>query len=68
MTVYIENEGALYRGFARAWPQEIWNGTEFVPYEGEVPKGIEWGDIIDEAEAKRLIDAYRLIDAQKHSK
>lgn len=68
MTVYIENEGAIYRGFARAWPQEIWNGTEFVPYKGKTPKGIEWGNIIDEAEAHRLIDAYKKIDAREKGK
>ena len=55
--VYIENEGALFRGFARAWPQEVWNAKEkkFVPYKGHVPKEIEWGDVISEAEAQKLM-------------
>ena len=55
--IYIENEGVLYRGFARAWPQEIWSKKEgkFVPYKGVVPKPIEWGYIIDEAEAKEMM-------------
>lgn len=55
--IYIENEGALFKGPARAWPKEVWNGREFVPYEGAVPKGIEWGDEIDEEEANRLMGA-----------
>lgn len=55
--VYIENEGALFRGFARAWPKEIWSVKEgkFVPYKGAVPKAEEWGYITDEAEAKEMM-------------
>lgn len=53
--IYIENEGALFRGPARAWPKEVWNGSEFVPYKGAVPKDIDWGDEIDEAEAQRMM-------------
>lgn len=55
--IYIENEGALFRGPARAWPKEVWNGSEFVQYKGAVPKGIEWGDEIDEAAAQRMMGA-----------
>lgn len=56
--VYIENEGALFRGFARAWPQEVWNAKEkkFVPYKGHVPKEIDWGDVISEAEARKMME------------
>lgn len=53
--VYIENDGALFRGPSRAWPREVWDGHEFKPYMGDVPKGIEWGSVIDETEAKRLM-------------
>jgi len=53
--IYIENEGALFRGPARAWPREVWNGSEFAPYKGQVPKDVEWGDEIDEAAAQRLM-------------
>jgi len=53
--IYIENEGALFRGPARAWPKEVWNGKEFVPYKGSVPKDVDWGDEIDEAAAKALM-------------
>jgi hypothetical protein len=55
--IYIENEGALFRGRSRAWPSEVWSPTEkkFVAYTGDVPKGVEWGDIIDEAEAQRMM-------------
>ncbi|HRQ04329.1 MAG TPA: hypothetical protein PK580_00035 [Nitrosomonas halophila] len=57
--IYIENEGVLYRGFARAWPEERWSKKEhkFVPYVGHVPKPEEWGYIIDEAEAKKMMEA-----------
>lgn len=53
--IYIENEGALFRGPARAWPKEVWTSAGFKPYKGEVPKDIDWGHEIDEAEAKRLM-------------
>jgi hypothetical protein len=55
--IYIENEGALYRGPARGVPREIWNAKEkkFVPYKGAVPKPIEWGYEIDEAEAREMM-------------
>ena len=53
--IYIENEGALFRGPARAWPKEVWNGKEFVPYKGSVPKDVDWGTIIDESEANSLM-------------
>jgi len=53
--VFIENEGALFRGPARAWPKEVWNGGEFVPYRGAMPKDVDWGNEIDEAEAQRLM-------------
>lgn len=53
--VYIENEGALFRGPARAWPEQVWNGKAFVKYAGAVPKDIDWGNVIDEAEAKELM-------------
>ena len=53
--IYIENEGALFRGPARAWPREVWNGSEFVAYKGAVPKDIDWGSEIDEAEAQKLM-------------
>lgn len=53
--IYIENEGALFRGPARAWPKEVWDGSKFVPYQGAVPKDIEWGDEIDEAAAQKIM-------------
>ncbi len=53
--MFIENEGALFRGPARAWPKEVWDGTAFKEYTGQVPKDIEWGTEIDEAEAKKMM-------------
>lgn len=64
--VYIENEGALFRGPARGLPQEIWDGKQFVPYkDAGKPKDIDWGNLIDEAEAKQLIGESAL-DAVPH--
>lgn len=53
--IYIENEGALFRGPARAWPREVWNDGQWEAYRGAVPKDIDWGNEIDEAEAQRLM-------------
>lgn len=54
--VLIENEGALFRGFGRSFPQEVWNpGSGWKPYKGKVPKPEEWGYVIDEAEADALV-------------
>lgn len=56
MAVFIENDGALFRGPARGLPQEVWNGSEFVPYRGAgQPRDVSWGTVIDEAEAQRLM-------------
>jgi hypothetical protein len=55
--VYIENEGALFRGPARGNPVEVWSPSkgEFVPYMGSKDKGVDWGHEISEAEAKELM-------------
>jgi len=56
--IFIENEGALFRGPARGVPQEVWSAAErkFVPYKlAGQPKAIDWGNVIDEAEAKKLM-------------
>lgn len=57
--VLIENEGALFRGPARGLPKEVWSekAQAWKPYEGETPKPIEWGNIINEEEAKLLMGA-----------
>lgn len=54
---YIENEGALFRGFSVSFPQEVFNKKtkKFEKYEGKVPKPIEWGDVITEEEAKKMM-------------
>jgi hypothetical protein len=55
--VYIENEGALFRGPARGNPVEVWSPSkgEFVPYMGSKDKGVDWGHEISEVEAKELM-------------
>ena len=58
--IYIENEGALFRGPARGVPLELWdaNVREFVPYTfAAQPKDIAWRNVIDETEAERLMAA-----------
>ena len=55
--VFIENEGALFRGVGRAWPEEVWSRRQraFVPYEGKVPKPVDWGTVISEEEAREMV-------------
>ena len=56
--IYIENEGALFRGPARGIPQEVWSARQgkFIPYPAAgKPKDIDWGNVIDEAEAQKLM-------------
>ena len=55
--IFIENEGALFRGPSRSFPTEVWHPDErrFVPYEGKTPKGIEWGTEISAAEALNMM-------------
>lgn len=56
MAVFIENDGALFRGPARGVPQEVWNGSEFIPYRGAgQPRDVSWGTVIDDAEAQRMM-------------
>lgn len=54
---FIENEGALFRGPIRSMPEEVWSPKrkDWVPYTGQVPKPIEWGNLIDEAEAQAIM-------------
>lgn len=55
--IYVENDGAIFRGPSRAWPSEVWSAKSgaFVPYKGDIPKGIAWGNIITEEEAAKLM-------------
>jgi len=55
--IYIEHEGSLYLGHSRSWPVEIWSQRQrrWLPYHGRTPKPIEWGTIVDEAEARRVM-------------
>lgn len=55
--VYIEHEGALYRGPNRAHPTEIWSfkSREWKPYTGSVPKGAEWGHVLSEADFHKAL-------------
>lgn len=57
--LYIENEGALFRGPARGVPQEVWNESQgkFVPYKGGQDKPVDWGNVISEEEARAMMGA-----------
>jgi len=57
--MFIEHEGALYQGPARDLPQEVWSRRQmrFVPYQGETPKGVQWGREISREEAERIMRA-----------
>lgn len=55
---YIENDGALYRGPARGVPLEVWSARQkkFIPYAlKDQPRGVEWGEIIDDAAAQEIM-------------
>lgn len=56
--IFIENEGALFRGSDRSMPKEVWNQKTgaWQAYTGSVPKPYEWGEEISEAEAKALME------------
>ncbi|WP_130581227.1 hypothetical protein [Bradyrhizobium sp. Leo170] len=60
--IFIENEGALFRGPARGVPQEVWSAREgrFVPYgqAGQI-KPVDWGHTLSEDEAQAMMDAAR---------
>lgn len=49
----FEQEGAIFRGYHRHTPLELWNEREqhWERYRGTVPKPIEWGTPISEEDA-----------------
>lgn len=56
--VYVENDGALFRGISRSHPSEVWFGPTkgWVPYTFEGAfKPVEWGTEISQPEADRII-------------
>lgn len=55
--VYIEHDGALFRGTSRSCPQEVWSHREqqWKPYSFDAPwKPVEWGTEITEEEFEGL--------------
>jgi hypothetical protein len=54
--IFIENEGALFRGPSRSFPNDVWNpdNREFAPYTGVIPKPMELGSVISPAEALNM--------------
>jgi hypothetical protein len=64
--ILIENEGALFRGPAVMWPQEIWNmqTKNWEPYTGAIPKRMGWGSEITEAE----FEEFKAEDAANRAK
>jgi hypothetical protein len=58
--VFIENDGALFRGPCRGIPQEVWSKAKkgWKPYNeaGEI-KPVDWGYEISEAEALGMMEA-----------
>ena len=56
--LFIEHEGALYRGPHRGVPLQVWvpGEQQFVPYKlAGQPKEIDWGTLIPEEQAKRMM-------------
>jgi len=56
---YVENEGALFKivGPSNAFPDEVWSAKEkkFVPYTGDTPKPVDWGQDVSEQEAQEIM-------------
>lgn len=57
--VFIENEGALFKGHSLSWPDEVWShkSKTWEPYKGRVPKEVDWGSVIHEDEANEIMGA-----------
>lgn len=57
LQVYIENEGALFRGPARGVPLEVWvpGLQRFMPYTGTKNKPVDWGTVITEEAAAAMM-------------
>lgn len=55
--MYIENEGAIFKGTSRSFPTHVRDHgiKDWIAYEGSVPKRIEWGYEITEDEALEWI-------------
>lgn len=56
--IYIENDGALFRGVSRGLPKEVWSrkAQAWKPNTFDEPfKPIGWGTVISEAEATKLM-------------
>ena len=56
---YIENEGALFRGPTRAYPEEVYDARtkSWHAYEGAVPKPVDWGEYLTDEQAKEWLAA-----------
>lgn len=56
--IFIENDGALFRGPSRGLPKEVWSKRtqSWKPYTfSEAFKPVEWGQEISAAEAAELM-------------
>lgn len=55
--IYIENEGAIFQGSSVPHPDKVWDHRkkEWKAYSGSVPKPIEWGREISQAEAEEFM-------------
>lgn len=53
----IENEGAIFRGPSRSFPKQVWDRRkqEWSAYNRSVPKPMEWGWEVSEAEAVQFM-------------
>ncbi|MGM9428394.1 hypothetical protein [Hydrogenophaga sp. MI9] len=56
--VFIENEGALFRGPSRGNPIEVWSvgHGKFVDYPArDLLRGVDWGTVITSEQARSLM-------------
>lgn len=61
MSIYIENEGALFKGRKVNIPNEVYSFKDGVwkTYKGEVPKPFDWGQEVDAKYVEQAIKDYR---------
>jgi hypothetical protein len=56
---FFEHDGGLFKGNFRSAPLEMWSRKQgkWIPYPGDLPKAIDWGSEITEAEAQSMMGA-----------
>ena len=58
VTRLIEAGAAIFKGDSVYWPEQIWSlkGQRWKPYKGDVPKEIDWGNVIPPKDAAEFME------------